>query len=194
MRGPTLLGTGNLSGNPNGKFSAFLSYITCESGAPSMRTLRILSTVACALLAVTLLVAVGQAAPRRHAANARKSTHARALGTKATTHATFRAPGSAGMVVSVDPATGQVRMPTPEELQSLYVQVDDPLNYSSEGLTFTTSPKGGVMVDVQGRFREYSVARVGADGRIVLGCGDSPSRAIAGTFEPNRPSGVLEVK
>lgn len=44
------------------------------------------------------------------------------------------------------------------------------LSRSTEGLVFQRSPGGGVVVDLQGRFQNVSVARIGADGEIRTGC------------------------
>jgi len=153
-----------------------------------MRTLRFLCTLACALTVLALVTATGQAAPRLHA----RAHHAHTARVAAKPIA--RAAGSAGMVIAVDQETGQLRMPTPEELQALYSPADDPLNWSSDGLVAEPTPRGGVFVNVQNRFREFSVARVGADGKLVFGCGDSQAGAMSQTFTPNRPTGVLEVK
>src|SRR5262249_33572833 len=118
-----------------------------------MRTLRILSTVACALVGLALVASIGAASPRRHHSSARKSAHKRVAAAKIPAPTSgIHVPGSAGMVIAVDPESGRLRMPTPEELQALYVGADDPLNFSSEGLVSSPTPKGGVWVDVQGRF------------------------------------------
>jgi hypothetical protein len=161
-----------------------------------MRTLRILDTAACALLGVALLFATSQAAPRRHTTGAHKAGKAHASVTHRTRVAAraVHAPGSAGMVVAVDPETGGLRMPSSEELQALYSTPADQMNFSSDGLVKVANPRGGFTVDLQGRFQEYSVARIGPDGKPIFGCGQSQAAAMAETFAPHRPTGALEVK
>jgi hypothetical protein len=161
-----------------------------------MRTLRILGTAACALLGVALLVATSQGAPRRHTTGVHKAGKAHASVTHRTRVAAraAHAPGSAGMVVAIDPETGALRMPTAEEMQALYATPGDDLNQSSAGLQQVPLAGRGYKVDLQGRFLDYSVVRVGADGKLVYGCGTSQAGAMAETFAPNRPTGAPEVK
>ena len=163
-----------------------------------MRTLRILSTVACALACVAMLVATSQAAPRRHSSTAHRTgkVHARAAHhTRVAAKPAAQAPGSAGMMIAVDPETGALRMPTAEEMQTLQqMNQDGALNTSTVGLVSEPLPGGGIKMDLQGRFQDYSVVRVGADGKFIFGCGKTEAEAMAQTYAPSRPTGTPEVK
>lgn len=83
--------------------------------------------------------------------------------------------GSAGQQVAVDPKTGKFRAPTPEELQELTAPMAN--NQSSEGLTEKAGPNGAVYVDLEGRFENYTVAKIGPDGKVVTGCATSAKEA-----------------
>ena len=161
-----------------------------------MRTLRILGTAACALLGLALLMATSQAAPRRHTTAMHKASRTHASATHRTRAAakTARAPGSAGMVVAIDPETGKLRMPTPEEMQALYATPGDDLNDSGEGLVVEHHANGSVSIKTEGRFLSYSVARMGPDGKLIYGCGTTQAGAMSETFAPRTAPGAAEVK
>jgi hypothetical protein len=79
--------------------------------------------------------------------------------------------GAAGMRVYVNPNTGEIMQPpvgapAAETTQSL----EKAFSTSSEGLVETPSsvPGGGVILDLQGRFRSPLVATQGADGKISI--------------------------
>jgi hypothetical protein len=160
--------------------------------------MRILSTVACALGCVALLAATGQAAPRRHSSTLHRAgkVHARAaLNTRLAAKPAAPVAGGAGMVVAVDPETGALRMPTAEEMQTLQsMNRDDALNLSNQGLSAEPLTGGGIKIDLQGRFQDYSVVRVGPDGKFIFGCGKTQAEAMAETYAPSRPTGAPEVK
>jgi hypothetical protein len=99
------------------------------------------------------------------------------------------------MVVAVDPETGALRMPTAEEMQTLQsMNRDDALNLSNQGLSAEPLTGGGIKIDLQGRFQDYSVVRVGPDGKFIFGCGKTQAEAMAETYAPSRPTGAPEVK
>jgi hypothetical protein len=118
-------------------------------------------------------------------------------------HRTHRAPATqpiaapapaaaqGGMIISIDPETGQVGMPTPEQMEAF--SADPAFDDSDAGLVEVHHPNGTVSVDLQGRFQEYAVIRIAPDGQKVFGC--VPTRAQAKqllTIPANTP--VLEVK
>jgi hypothetical protein len=82
--------------------------------------------------------------------------------------------GTAGMVVAIDPETGELGMPSAQQLEELHAQgmPSEDLNYSDAGLTPVVHPNGMVSLDLQGRFQEYATIHVGPDGRKIVGCGD----------------------
>ena len=76
----------------------------------------------------------------------------------------------AGQTVAVDPQTGKVRPPTPEEARQLGMALKNYLNRSSQGLTVKTHPNGAQSVDLQGRFQSVSLAKINADGSASEKC------------------------
>jgi hypothetical protein len=85
----------------------------------------------------------------------------------------------AGMQVAIDPQTGRLRQPTPEERQALARALGRSLNRSTEGLTVTRFSNGMQKVDLQGRFQSISVATVDAHGKLQHRCITSPAEAKA---------------
>ena len=67
---------------------------------------------------------------------------------------------SAGMVVSIEPGTGRLIMPSADEMRRLSAAERTGLLRTSAGLTEIRLPNGAVMVDLQGRFMEYSLVRL----------------------------------
>lgn len=79
-------------------------------------------------------------------------------------------PGMAGMIVALDPETGALGMPSARQADALLRSEENMLSRSTEGLQAQYLPDGSVMLDLQGRFQEFSVARIGADGRVTFEC------------------------
>ncbi len=75
--------------------------------------------------------------------------------------------GVSGQQVAKDPATGKFRAPTPEELKALAPPAN---NESDAGLTVRTLPSGVKMIDLEGRFQNYSVATKDENGKLKTGC------------------------
>ena len=106
-------------------------------------------------------------------------------GTGVAVHRKQPAPARTGMVVGIDPETGALGMPSPEQLRALRITEGEALSTSSEGLIFIHRPDGAVGVDLQGRFQDYAVARIGSDGRPIFGCIHSD-----GFLKPARPDSI----
>lgn len=85
--------------------------------------------------------------------------------------------GSAGQQVAVDPKTGKLRAPTPEEVQVLTESLR--LNDSVEGLVPTVLPNGVVAVDLQGRFETVLMVKQDTDGTLSGACVATPKQATA---------------
>ena len=81
-------------------------------------------------------------------------------------------PGRAGMVVGIDPETGQLGMPTAAQMVELSPREQAMVSRSGAGLTEVRHADGTVSVNLQGRFQEFVVVRFGADGKPVYGCFD----------------------
>jgi len=91
------------------------------------------------------------------------------------------------MVVAIDPETGQLGLPTPEQYAELTAEKVG-LNHTSEGLAPAQRlPDGTLIVNLDGRFAEYSVVKVGPDGKRIFGCVNTPE-ALRGTFDPKAPT------
>jgi hypothetical protein len=76
------------------------------------------------------------------------------------------APAQAGQWIHVDPQTGK-RVPAPP---SAVLAGRPEFSTSHQGLVEKPAPGGGMMIDLQGRFRSAATATVGADGKPVLDC------------------------
>ena len=84
-------------------------------------------------------------------------------------------PEQAGMVVGIDPETGQLGMPTREqrdELDQAAARDQALLSRSSVGLVEEVRPDGTVHVNLQGRFQEYATVQIGPDGKKTFQCLD----------------------
>ena len=81
-----------------------------------------------------------------------------------------------GMRVYRDPQTGRLGpLPAgvvPPGLQRM-------LSRSDKGLKSRTLPSGGVAIDLQGRYRNMSMATVGSDGQATVNCAITPAEAAA---------------
>ena len=78
-------------------------------------------------------------------------------------------PASAGSRINVDPQTGK-RIPVPSSGEGVQLPADAAFSTSHSGLVEKPAPGGGVMVDLQGRFRSAATASVGPDGAVHLDC------------------------
>jgi hypothetical protein len=86
-------------------------------------------------------------------------------------------PGSMGMVIAIDPETGEIGMPSAEQLAEMNLTEDEAASHEDTGLTYVRSADGTVSVNLQGRYQEYAVVKKAADGTTVVGCVDHPSKA-----------------
>jgi len=80
-------------------------------------------------------------------------------------------PGVGGMIVAIDPETGQLGAPSPEQIRALELAGQHlAVSRTDEGLRQTVLANGAVILHLDGRFQDYAVARVDRNGRLVLGC------------------------
>lgn len=89
-------------------------------------------------------------------------------------------PGAAqaGVVVVVDPETKELRAPVGNEAAELLKDVPA-LNQSSEGLKQVRLPDGSYMMNLEGRFQEFSLVRRAGDGQLVPACVSGPAQPPA---------------
>lgn len=133
------------------------------------------ASAAIAAASVASVASARSAAPEPPAATAGADPHA-----------------AAGMIVGKDPVTGRIGKPTPEqraEIERSAPLASPALDRSGEGLTVVHRPDGSKMVDLQGRFQEYTVVRIGPDGKKTQVCVQGPEveAALAGS-----PAAVTE--
>jgi hypothetical protein len=97
-------------------------------------------------------------------------------------------PGSAGMLIGIDPETGKLGMPTPEQLEDLSDLQQPQIDHSDAGLVEVHHPDGSVSIDLQGRFQEYATVRIGPDGKMTYQCVDGEDNAKRALQSPARPA------
>ena len=86
-----------------------------------------------------------------------------------------RAPaGAGGMLAAIDPETGRLTRPTPEQVQRLSREAAPSLSQRCDDLPVFRLPDGALMVHLEGRFQQYVVARVDRAGKVHLDCVESP--------------------
>ena len=72
--------------------------------------------------------------------------------------------------ITVDPQTGTLRLPTPQETQELVDSLVEMTNRSTDGLQVTTLANGTKSVDIDGRFQSVMLARPSEDGSWEMKC------------------------
>jgi hypothetical protein len=85
---------------------------------------------------------------------------------------------TAGYTIQIDPSTGKLLEPWPNDAPMvLNKELNNALSTSSEGLTEVASPVagGGVMVDLQGRFRNTITATTNDGCALETNCGPGHS-------------------
>jgi hypothetical protein len=98
---------------------------------------------------------------------------------------------SGGMVIAIDPETGRLVPPSREQLLALTSREQNALSRSLDGLLQVRHADGSVSVDLQGRFQEFAVARMGRDGKPVLHCLED-SAAVRRALGPGIVAPALE--
>jgi hypothetical protein len=143
--------------------------------APAPAILWFLALVVAGLTSAGAVIgatATGKPAAASTRSIARKPAHA-----ARTPGATPR--GRAGMVVGIDPASGELGPPTAEQLRAIQAGTDPSLDHSTAGLEVITFPDGSQRVNLAGRFRAYSVVTIGGDGLVHLDCVEDRASALA---------------
>ncbi len=124
-------------------------------------------------MAVLATVLVASQGDTRKAATPRQQTdtaqeRAEIEGTPAAS-----APGAASLTVTKDPITGRLRPATADELAELTTEDTQKAVSTSDVDLFevaSPAPGGGVMVDLQGRFKSAHQASRSAGGELLIEC------------------------
>lgn len=167
-----------------------------------MRNVRIAAGLPAALLLLALAAPAFAAAPAKppaarakRATAATPATPAKPAPAAAVPAAPARAlpAGAGGMVVGVDPETGLLGPATAEQMLELFPEEANALSRSGDGLVERVMPGGrGVMLDLAGRFQEFSYVRMTPDGRYVFGCANDLAVVRRGLTAPAKHPAVLE--
>lgn len=104
-------------------------------------------------------------------------------------------PGVAGAVVAIDPKTGKMVMPSPEQMQRLSAAAaqQPSVSRNAEGLIERHYPNGMVEVDLAGRFQDYATVRIRPDGTKEFHCvTDTSADALAREAQAERDGATPE--
>lgn len=104
--------------------------------------------------------------------------------------------GSSGFVASIDPETGELRAPTPADLESLRAQSDSRLVFERRAEPQVEVRADGMLSLVLNQdYMDYAVAKVGSDGELQFRCVKGLDRAEAALQVPAvDPHPALEEK
>jgi hypothetical protein len=87
--------------------------------------------------------------------------------------------GAGGRIVALDPETGQLGEPSPEQLRALRTDAGiASVSRSEEGLVETRLTDGTVILDLGGRFQDHVVARIDRNGRLIYDCIHDDGRPV----------------
>ena len=101
--------------------------------------------------------------------------------------------GGAGLRAFIDPQTGQLRQPTPEELAVWTKAAREEFSRAVESLQPTVLSDGTIALDLQGLFMQDLVVTRRPDGSLSTQCVPDSEREIALTAPPPpAPKPVLE--
>lgn len=144
------------------------------------------------MIAAAAYWALGPNAPRPRAEEPRKidlRTHhvqrpirskARSVRTSSASRMTAETSNQiAGMVVARDPETGELGLPSPEQMKAIGQRRAEVMRNTPEGFTEIRRPDGSVGLMLNGKLQSYSIARVGADGNPTTQCFTASSDSAA---------------
>ena len=87
------------------------------------------------------------------------------------------APGTGGLVVFIDPVTGQIRQPDAAEIGSLAPPPAAVTSLVEEPLVMKFGPGGAVGVVLDSRFESFMVVTKKSDGTLAMDCLDGKKKA-----------------
>jgi hypothetical protein len=89
-----------------------------------------------------------------------------------------RPAGVAGLVVAIDPETGDLGRPSAEQIAELEAaQTVLPIDETSHSGPVTTvrNADGSVTANLNGAYQEFATVHVGPNGKLTFGCSDAPT-------------------
>ncbi|HEX6790393.1 MAG TPA: hypothetical protein VF247_03705 [Candidatus Krumholzibacteria bacterium] len=103
------------------------------------------------------------------------------------------APASDGMRVYLDPETGDMTaQPTDAAVAELDAALANTLRADDEGLTVEHHPDGSLSLDLQGRYGDVTMVRIGENGVQTI-CNNDADQILKNLNDKTSPTG-LEVK
>lgn len=84
---------------------------------------------------------------------------------------------SAGIVIGIDPDDGHTGMLTADQMARLTAKLHARAEQASARPAPVVHADGRVSMDARGWMREFSIVRLGANGRVVFDCVDGPDDA-----------------
>jgi hypothetical protein len=150
------------------------------------------------LRGVWTLVALGSCALPAGAVEKRLDATSGSPGSKQAQAGTTACPaddrvGGAGLRAFIDPQTGQLRQPTPEELATWTKAAREELSRAVESLQPTVLPDGTLALDLQGLFMQDLVVTRRPDGSLSTQCVPDSEREVAFAAPPQTtPKPALE--
>ncbi|HKA37782.1 MAG TPA: hypothetical protein VKH43_13245 [Thermoanaerobaculia bacterium] len=100
-----------------------------------------------------------------------------------------------GLRAFIDPQTGQLRPPTPEEEQTFTAALRPQAAREREALEIVVHDDGMVSMDLKGQFLQSVVVRKAPDGSLSMGCVSGPAPAeVPRNLAPAKPAPALEEK
>lgn len=103
--------------------------------------------------------------------------------TTATAAQSAEQPAQAGMRAYFDPKTGKIGPPPRPEAAAAPPRGQNANSTSAEGLVVVPAPRGGQMIDLQGRFQHALTATLKPDGTVETDC---DSKSVARPEAPTR--------
>jgi hypothetical protein len=80
------------------------------------------------------------------------------------------APARSGMTIAIDPETGVLGPPSPQQWAELRAGIAQVARNTPDGFLEMRRADGAVGLDLRGRLQEFAVVRIGPDGKPVFGC------------------------
>jgi len=97
---------------------------------------------------------------------------------------------ASGLTITIDPQTGQLVKPTPEQLRALGLaaQTAPAGEIRRAPLEVRQMPDGGALLMMDDRFASYATARIGADGQLYYDCEHDPALGAPALATPATPA------